>query len=97
MLPLYPDLTVLIVQRLPMSELRAGMTVVFVGDRGRPVAHTLVKKTFRGWMAKGLANSEADTTLVKVPNYLGTVIKAFTPVLGMSAVVPGSDATAHAQ
>lgn len=84
MLPLYPDRTILIVRRLPMSELRSGMTVVFVGDRGRPVAHTLQKRTLWGWKVKGLANAEADRTLVKDRNYLGTVIRAFTPVLGLA-------------
>ena len=33
MRPLYPDHTMLIVRRLPMAELRCGMTVVFIGDR----------------------------------------------------------------
>ena len=85
MLPLYPDRTVLIVQRRPMSELRAGMTVVFIGDRGRPVAHLLVSKTGRGWTARGLANDANDRALVRLTNYLGTVVKAFTPVLGFAA------------
>ena len=84
MLPLYPDHTVLIVRRLPMAEWRSGMTVVFIGDRGRPVAHALVEKTSRGWLAKGLANTEADRTLVRTRNYLGTVVRAFTPVIGLN-------------
>jgi hypothetical protein len=85
MLPLYPDRTVLLIQRLPMSELRYGMTVIFIGDSGRPVAHTLVEKTARGWRAQGLANAKRDETLVRERNYLGTVIRAFTPVLGLPA------------
>ena len=93
MLPLYPDRTVLIVQRRPMSELREGMTVVFIGDRGRPVAHVLVSKTGRGWMARGLANDANDRSLVRLSNYLGTVVKAFTPVLGL----PADDTSADQQ
>jgi hypothetical protein len=81
MLPLYPDRTVLVVERRPMSELREGMTVVFISDRGRPVAHALIEKTSRGWRVQGLANAERDRTLVRVDNYLGTVVRAFTPVL----------------
>ena len=85
MLPLYPDGTVLLVRRMALPELQRGMTVVFIGDRGRPVAHTLVEKTFRGWLAKGLNNAEPDRTLVRTRNYLGTVVRAFTPVVGLAA------------
>jgi signal peptidase I len=84
MLPLYPDGTVLLLRRLPVSDLQEGMIVVFIGDRGRPVAHTLVEKTFRGWTAKGLNNAEPDHTLVRTRNYLGTVVRAFTPVVGLA-------------
>ncbi len=79
MLPLYPDHTVIVLQRMPMAALRAGMTVVFIGDRGRPVAHQLVAKTPRGWTAQGLANDDLDDTLVRANNYLGTVVKAYAP------------------
>lgn len=85
MLPLYPDRTVIVVQRQEMSELRPGMTVVFIGDSGRPVAHTLVAKTSRGWTAKGVGNSYLDRTTVRVQNYVGTVVRAFMPVRTGSA------------
>lgn len=86
MLPLYPDGTVLVVQRLPMTQLQAGMTVVFIADSGRPIAHALVKKTSRGWLAKGLSNAGVDLTVVRMENYLGTVVRAFTPVVGLASV-----------
>ena len=35
MLPLYHDRTVLVVERGPMRDLHAGMTVIFVGEIGR--------------------------------------------------------------
>ena len=79
MMPLYPDRTVIVVQRMPMAELRSGMTVVFIGDRGLPVAHTLVNRTSRGWTVKGLANDYLDRTLVRSFNYLGTVVRAYLP------------------
>ena len=79
MLPLYRDRTVVVVERMEMSRLKAGMTVVFVGDSGRLVAHTLVAATPQGWVAQGLANRERDRTLVRARNYVGTVIKAYTP------------------
>ena len=80
MQPLYPDRTVIVVQRLAMADLRPGMTVVFIGDSGHPVAHILVAKTSRGWTAKGAGNSYLDRTTVRTHNYLGTVVRAFLPV-----------------
>ena len=79
MMPLYRDRTVLVVQLMGMSELRGGMTVVFIGDQGRPVAHTLLERAPRGWVAMGIGNSEPDRTPVQSGNYLGTVIKAYAP------------------
>jgi len=79
MQPLYSDRTVLVVEPRDMNTLEPGMTVVFIGDTGAPVAHTLVEKTPRGWVAAGLANAEPDRTRVRFANYLGTVVKAFAP------------------
>ncbi|MSU23451.1 MAG: hypothetical protein EXS32_06455 [Opitutus sp.] len=86
MLPLYRDRTVLVVQRMGMSELRSGMTVVFTGDQGRPVAHTLLEKTPRGWRAMGVGNREPDRTLVRFGNLIGVVVKAYTPEARSSSV-----------
>ncbi len=79
MLPLYPDRTVLVVRRLAIGELQAGITVIFAGEQGSRVAHTLIEKTPGGWIARGLGNAEVDRTRVRSENYLGTVIKAFAP------------------
>jgi len=79
MLPVYRDRTVLVVQHTPTSELRTGMTVVFIGDRGRPVAHALLEKTPRGWRAMGAGNREPDRTLVGYGNLIGVVVKAYEP------------------
>ncbi len=79
MLPLYPDRTILVVQAMKIAELRRGMTVVFQGDRGRPVAHALVGQTPRGWIAMGSGNREPDRTPVQFRNYIGTVVRAYTP------------------
>jgi hypothetical protein len=79
MLPLYRDHTVLVIEPTPLSELKRGMTVVFVGDNGFPVAHTLVRQTRKGWVAMGLGNQEADDRLVRADNYIGTVIAAYEP------------------
>jgi hypothetical protein len=90
MLPLYADHTVLVVQRMEMTELRPGMTVIFTGTRGHPIAHTLVENTSRGWIAMGLSNEEPDQTRVQARNYLGTVVKAYEPRFGPAPVVLAS-------
>lgn len=90
MSPLYPDRTVIVVEPMPMSELRVGMTVVFYGDSGRLVAHTLIAKTARGWVARGIANRVADETIVRFRNYVGTVIRAFAPNPRIPALVRAS-------
>ena len=87
MLPLYRDRTVLIVRAMGMAELKRGMSVVFFGDRGRPVVHILVEKTARGWIAMGMGNQEPDDTRVQRHNYIGTVIRAFTPNASIAAHV----------
>jgi len=79
MLPLYCDGTVLVVQPVPVSELRCSMTAVFIGDHGRPVAHVLTEKTPRGWQAIGLGNHERDLTVVGYDNLIGVVVKAYAP------------------
>lgn len=90
MLPLYRDRTVLVLEAMQMSAWRAGMTVVFIGDQGRPVAHTLVSKTSQGWIACGLGNSERDRTLVRSSNYIGTVVRAFVPTQENSPIRAGT-------
>jgi hypothetical protein len=79
MLPLYRDHTVVVTQPIAMSDLRAGMTAVYTADSGRPVAHVLVKKTSRGWIAMGVGNAQCDSTIITAANLLGVVVKAFEP------------------
>jgi hypothetical protein len=94
MLPLYKDHTVLITERIPPSLLRAGMTVVFVGASGFPVAHVLVRRTPLGWLAMGLANEACDAVRVREDNYLGVVVKALeptsSPLLALIAGAPSA-------
>ncbi len=79
MLPLYRDHTVVVTQRTPMAELKAGMTAVYIGETGRPVAHVLVKNTSDGWVAMGVGNAECDATRVTGENLVGVVVKAYEP------------------
>jgi hypothetical protein len=89
MLPLYPDRTVLVVQSMDMSNLKRGMTVVFIGDKGRPVAHALIEKTPAGWIAMGSGNTEPDRTRVQHQNYIGTVVRAFSPSAAVASRTAG--------
>jgi hypothetical protein len=79
MLPLYKDHTVVVTQQVALNDLKAGMTAVYVGESGRPVAHVLVKKTSDGWIAMGVGNAECDATLVTANNLVGVVVKAYEP------------------
>jgi hypothetical protein len=79
MLPLYKDHTVVVTQQVAVADLKPGMTAVYFGDSGRPVAHVLVQKTSDGWVAMGVGNARADTTLVTKDNLLGVVVRAFEP------------------
>lgn len=86
MLPLYHDRTVLVVERMAMDALQSGMTVIFTGESGWPVAHTLMEKTPRGWRTMGLGNGEPDRSTVRFANYIGTVVKAFAPTADATPV-----------
>jgi hypothetical protein len=79
MLPLYKDQTVVVTQRVAVPELKTGMTAVFVGDQGRPVAHVLIRQTSDGWIAMGVGNEKPDSTPVNAANLLGVVVKAYQP------------------
>lgn len=78
MWPLYGDRTVLVVQPVATAELRRGMTAVFIGDLGQPVAHLLMEKTAHGWQAMGVGNRERDATYVRADNLIGVVVRAYT-------------------
>ena len=87
--PLYKDHTVIITERVPLSGLKQGMTVVCIGDSGFPVAHVLVKKTTDGWMSRGLGNPRCDAWRVRDDNYMATVIWAFEPTSNpLLAMIP---------
>lgn len=95
MQPLYRDGTALVVERMEMEALRVGMTVLFIGRAGEPVAHVLIEKTSRGWIAAGLANAAPDRTPVRYRNYLGTVVAAFAPRAEARPASPSAIAAAE--
>jgi len=98
MLPLYKDHTVIITERMPVADLRVGMTVVYSGHSGFPVAHVLVKRTSEGWIAMGVGNPICDAVKVTEDNYMGTVVKAFEPTSSpMLALLENESVTSSKQ
>lgn len=79
MLPLYKDHTVVVTRQVAIADLKAGMTAVYMGDSGRPVAHVLVQRTSDGWVAQGVGNATCDATRVTSDNLIGVVVKAYEP------------------
>jgi len=79
MLPLYRDQAVIVTERPSMVQLHLGQTVVFMGQNGVPVAHTLIKHTNEGWVTMGLGNTVADDGVLTETAYMGVVVKAYQP------------------
>ena len=77
MMPLYRDHTVVVFQKTALAQLQAGMTVVYMADSGRPVAHVLVRRASDGWIAMGIGNTACDATRVTDSNLMGVVVRAF--------------------
>jgi hypothetical protein len=82
--PVYASGTAVVVHPTAMHMLRKGMAVVYRNPRGKNVAHMLLERTERGWIAIGLNNAEPDGTLVTEKNLVGIIKHAFaaddTPV-----------------
>ena len=79
MLPLYRDQAVIVTERPALVQLHLGQTVVFMGQNGIPVAHTLIKHTAAGWVTMGLGNPVADEGVLTEAAYMGVVVKAYQP------------------
>jgi hypothetical protein len=81
MLPLYPEGTVIVVQKLLWENLQPGMTAVYESDPENPynrVCHVLVRKDRDGrWITQGLKNRSTDEITLGSENYVGTVVAAF--------------------
>lgn len=87
--PLYPEGTVLVLQRLRWENMRAGMTAIYNKDPDNPyrmVAHLLLRREDEGWLAQGLANDQPDKVRVTPDNYTGTVVAAFRPETPLDAL-----------
>jgi hypothetical protein len=74
MAPIFGDSTMLVLTRLPFSELEPGMMVAYRNLNGFQVVHRLVERTARGeWTVRGLNNPRMDQERVTAANYLGVV------------------------
>ena len=76
--PLYCSNTAIIVAPMKFSELKKGMTVVYMNSRGRMVAHSLTGDLPKGWIAQGVNNDREDDDLVTSRNLVGVIVKAFS-------------------
>lgn len=98
MLPLYRDQAVIVTERPPLVQLHLGQTVVFMGQNGVPVAHTLIKHTAAGWVTMGLGNRAADEGVLTEGAYMGVVMKAYqptgSPILAYAKTAPSNNAYA---
>ncbi|MDB6127051.1 MAG: hypothetical protein JWM35_947 [Verrucomicrobia bacterium] len=75
--PLYVSGTAIVVTLCKYSELRAGMSVVYVNHSGRGVAHVLVNEMPGGWIAQGVNNKDEDSDLVTADNLVGVITQAY--------------------
>jgi hypothetical protein len=77
MQPVYASGTAIVVTPCDFSTLRPGMSVVYVNQDGRGVAHALVKLTRKGWVAQGANNAAPDEDLVTARNLVGVITQAY--------------------
>jgi hypothetical protein len=75
--PIYASRTAIVVTPVDFAQLCPGMSVVYVNQDGRGVAHTLVKKTRHGWVAQGVNNPDRDDDLVTSANLVGVISQAY--------------------
>lgn len=86
--PIYASGTAIVVREQSFLSLRPGMAVVYRSRHGAYVAHLVLEKCSRGWIAHGLNNSEADEEFITVRNFVGVIKAAY-------AATPPSHLLAH--
>ncbi len=75
--PAYPQGTALVVQEHSYRTLRPGMSVVYRNTEGFYVAHMVLERLPKGWLAMGLNSVDPDDELVTPRNFVGVVTAAF--------------------
>ena len=75
--PLYAPNTAVVVQEIDYDDIKKGMTVVYVKNNGRRVAHSVVGETRGGFLVQGVNNDREDAELVTPENFIGVITQAF--------------------
>ena len=77
MLPFFGNGSVLVVKKMSVETLRAGMVVVYTNRFNETVAHRLIAAGAAGWEVRGYNNAKADSTPVNEANLIGVVYATF--------------------
>ena len=77
MQPVYGDNTMLVISPIDYDQLRPGMTVAYMNQRGVRVVHRLVQKLADGWQVIGLNNDRVDDDVVTRKNLIGVIYASF--------------------
>lgn len=77
MQPIYASGTAIVVTPCDYTQLRPGLSVVYVNSDGRGVAHALVEATRDGWVVQGVNNPAPDSDLVTARNLVGVITQAY--------------------
>lgn len=77
MRPIYGENTVLVLTKIDYDQLKPGMQVGYVNERGHRVVHVLLGKDAQGWRVQGLNNEVMDRDRVTRYNLIGVVYASF--------------------
>jgi len=89
--PLYRNRTLLVIEKPLFETLAPGMTAVFFGARGAPVAHTLVRCSQGEWETHGVGNTDRDANRMTQENFIGCVTHAIELTWPRTAMEIGRD------
>lgn len=76
--PLYATNTAVVVTPITYDAVKKGMTVVYLKNNGRRVAHTIVGETRGGYLVQGINNDEPDAGVVNEENLIGVIVSAYS-------------------
>lgn len=77
MYPHYGSNALVVVEKIPYSELEPGMLAVYVDREGDYVGHILLEKTPKGFTIQGYNNPVTDPELVTPSNLVGILFATF--------------------
>ncbi len=75
--PLYATNTAVVVTAIDYEQIKKGMTVVYMKNNGRRVAHSVVGETTGGYLVQGVNNDEEDAELITPENLIGVIVQAY--------------------